>query len=136
MRHMAVARTALEAHSRCSGPDLVYLPGQPCVQGVQNATDKEGQLEFAQYDQFLSQQVAHFLRRLSEYSDRNSPVLDNTIVLFGSGASIGLRHGSYRRDGESRMADMYLSILHALGVEEESFADSSGTLSSSVFGLV
>ena len=118
---------------------------------LSHATDKEGQLEFAKYDQFLSHQVAHFLRRLSEYSDRNSSVLDNTIVLFGSGAStthnptnlptmlaggasMGLRHGSYWRNGESRMANMYLSILHSLGVEEQSFADSTGTLSSSVFG--
>ena len=150
---MAVARTALEPHFRCSGPDLVFLPGRQCVQDVQNATDKEGQLELAKYDQFLSHQVAHFLGRLSEYSDRNSPVLDNTIVLFGSGAStthnptslptlllggasMGLRHGSYWRNGESRMANMYLSILNPLGVEEQSFADGTGTLSSSVFGLV
>ena len=117
---------------------------------LSHATDKEGQLQFAKYDLFLSHQVAHFLGRLSEYKDRNSDVLDNTIVLFGSGAStthnstnlptmvaggasMGLKHGTYWRNGDSRMSNMYLSILHSLGVEEESFADSTGTLGDSVF---
>ena len=114
-------------------------------------TDKEGQLEFAKYDLFLSQQVAHFLGRLSEYQDRNGSVLDNTIVLFGSGAStthnprnlptliagganMGLKHGTYWRSGETRMSNLYLSILRALGIEQESFADSTATLNASIFG--
>ena len=59
-------------------------------------------------------------------------MLDNTIVLFGSGAStthnshnlptliaggakMGLKHGTYWREGESRMSNMYLSILRSLG---------------------
>ncbi len=120
---------------------------------LSHANDKEGQLQFAKYDRFLSQQVAHFLGRLCEYSDSNGTVLDNTIVLFGSGAStthnptnlptlvaggasMGLQHGIYWRGGESRMANMYLSILHSLGIEEESFADSTGTLGGPVFARV
>jgi hypothetical protein len=31
---------------------------------------------------------------------------------------------------------MYLSILRSLGIEKESFADSTGTLSDSIFGRV
>ena len=54
---------------------------------LSHATDKDGQLQFAKYDLFLSQQLAHFLERLNGYQDRNGSVLDNTIVLFGSGAS-------------------------------------------------
>jgi hypothetical protein len=118
---------------------------------LSHAGDKAGQLEFARYDLFLSQQLAHFLGRLSQYRDRNSSVLDNTLVLFGSGAStthnprnlptllaggasLGLRQGTYWRGGETRMANLFLSILGALGIEQESFADSSGTLNSSIFG--
>jgi hypothetical protein len=117
---------------------------------LSHATDKEGQLHFAKYDLFLSQQMAHFFERLNSYKDRNGSVLDNTIVLFGSGAStthnprnlptmvagganMGLKHGMYWRNGETRMANMYVSILHALGIEKESFADSTGTLSGSIF---
>ena len=54
---------------------------------LSHAADKEGQLAFAKYDLFLSQQIAHFLGRLTEYQDRDGSVLENTIVLFGSGAS-------------------------------------------------
>jgi len=117
---------------------------------LSHAEDKDGQLRFAKYDLFLSQQLAHFLERLSCYQDRNGPVLDNTIVLFGSGAStthnprnlptliagganMGLKHGKYWRNGETRMSNMYLSMLRSLGVDQESFADSTGTLSDSIF---
>ncbi len=117
---------------------------------LSHATDKEGQLAFARYDLFLSRQLAHFLGRIAEYRDREGSVLENTIVLFGSGAStthnprnlptliaggsrLGLRHGTYWRDGETRMSNLYLSVLHALGIERESFADSSGTLSNGLF---
>ena len=117
---------------------------------LSHATDKEGQLNFARYDLFLSEQVAYFLKRMNSYQDRNGTALDNTIVLFGSGAStthnplniptliagganMGLRHGQYWRKDETRMSNVYLSILHSLGVEQESFADSTGTLSDSIF---
>jgi hypothetical protein len=117
---------------------------------LSHATDKEGQLQFAKYDLFLSQQIAHFLQRLNEYKDREGTVLDNTIVLFGSGAStthnprnlptmvagganMGLKHGVFWRNGESRMSNMYLSILRSMGIPAESFADSTGTLTGSIF---
>lgn len=120
---------------------------------LSHATDKDGQLHFAKYDYFLSQQVAHFFEKMNSYKDRNGTVLDNTIVLFGSGAStthnptnlptlvagganMGLKHGTYWRKDESRMSNMYLSILRSLGIEQESFADSTSTLSGSIFSRV
>jgi hypothetical protein len=120
---------------------------------LSHATDKAGQLAFAKYDLFLSRRLAHFLGRLSEYRDRDGSVLSNTVVLFGSGAStthyprnlptliaggtnLGLGHGTYWRDGETRMSNVYLSILRTLGVEQDSFADSTGTFSQSVFTRV
>ncbi|MCX6591774.1 MAG: DUF1552 domain-containing protein [Acidobacteria bacterium] len=115
-----------------------------------HATDKEGQLQFAKYDLFLSQQIAHFLNRLNSYQDRQGSVLDNTIVLYGSGAStthtstnlptlvagganMGLKHGHYWRSKEGRMSNVYLSILHSMGIGVESFSDSTGTVTSPVF---
>jgi len=117
---------------------------------LSHATDKEGQQHFSQYDLFLSKQIAHFLDRLQGYQDRSGSVLDNSIVLFGSGAStthnprniptlvagganMGLKHGTYWKNGESRMSNMYVSILRALQVPVESFSDATGTLSSPVF---
>ncbi len=117
---------------------------------LSHATDRDGQLDFAKYDLFLSQQLAHFFSRLNEYKDRNGPVLDNTIVMYGSGAStthmprnlptlivgganMGVKHNNYWRKDDSRMSNMYLSVLRTLGVEEESFSDSTGTLTDSIF---
>ena len=77
-------------------------------------------------------------------------MLDNTIVLYGSGAStthlpenlptlvagganMGLKHGQYWRNGKTQMSDVFLSILHSLGVEEETFADSKHTGAREVF---
>lgn len=120
---------------------------------LSHAGDKDGQLAFAKYDRFLSEQLAHFLTRLTEYRDKDGSVLDNSLVLFGSGAStthnprnlptmiaggnnLGLKHGVYWRNGETRMSNMYLSLLRSLGIEQESFADSTGTLSNSIFSRV
>lgn len=120
---------------------------------LSHAEDKDGQLQFAKYDLFLSRQLAQFFTRMNAYQDRNGSVLDNTIVLFGSGAStthtprnlptliagganMGLKHGTYWRNEETRMSNMYLSILRSLGIGQESFADSTSTLSGSIFSRV
>ncbi len=117
---------------------------------LSHAGDKDGQLQFAKYDRFLMEQVAHFLNRLTEYQDHEGTVLDNTIVLFGSGAStthwpknlptlvaggsnMGLRHGRYWKKDDTKMSNMFLSILRAMDIERDSFADSTGTLSDSIF---
>jgi hypothetical protein len=117
---------------------------------LSHAEDKDGQLEFAKFDLFLSEQLAYFLGRLQEFRDRDGAVLDNTIVLYGSGAStthypknlptliagganMGLQHGAYWRSGETRLANVFLSILHSLGIEESQFADSTGVLQGSIF---
>jgi len=120
---------------------------------LSHAEDKDGQLAFAKYDLFLSQQVAYFLGRLNEFRDQEGTVLDNTIVLYGSGAStthnpsnlptllaggakMGLKHGTYWRKPNTPMSNVYLSILRSMGIEQESFSDSSGVLSDSIFGAV
>ena len=101
---------------------------------------------------FLSQQIAHFLKRMNGYQDRQGTVLDNTIVLFGSGAStthnnhniptliagganMGLKHGQYwKGKEETRMSNVHLSILQSMGIAQEAFSDSTGTLTGSIFG--
>lgn len=120
---------------------------------LSHAGDKDGQLDFAKYDRFLSEQLAHFFSRLQEYKDRDGTVLDNSIILYGSGAStthmprnlptlvagganMGLQHGTYWRDGETRMANVYLSILRSMKIETESFADSTSTVNDCIFSAV
>jgi len=120
---------------------------------LSHAEDKDGQLNFAKYDLFLSEQLAYFFARLQEFRDKSGPVLDNSIVLFGSGAStthnprnlptliagganMGLKHGVYWRRDETRMSNVFLSILHSLGIEQESFSDSTGVVGDSIFSRV
>ncbi|MFN7734085.1 MAG: DUF1552 domain-containing protein, partial [Pirellula sp.] len=91
---------------------------------LSHAGDKDGQLEFAKYDLFLSQQLAYFFHRLQTYRDQDSSVLDNTLVLYGSGAStthwpknlptmlvggsnLGVKHGRYWKQGEQRMSNLF-----------------------------
>ena len=118
---------------------------------LSHAADRDGLLAFARYDRFLSEQIAFFLGRLEALEEHGASVLDHTLVLYGSGCStthwprdlptlvaggsrLGLAHGRSVRVGERRMADLYVSILRALAVEQESFADSSGPLGDPVFG--
>ena len=117
---------------------------------LSHAGDKDGQLEFAKYDKFLSEQLAYFFNRLNEFQDHNGSLLDNSIVLYGSGCStthypknlptmvvggsnMGLKHGVHWRDGDTLMCNMYLSILHSLGIQIDQFGDSTGTLNNSIF---
>lgn len=120
---------------------------------LSHAEDKDGQLAFAKYDLFLSEQLAYFLGRLKQFRDTENSVLDNTIVLFGSGAStthnptnlptliaggakMGLKHGVHWRKPNTPMSNVYLSILHSMGIEEPSFSDSTGVLHDSIFTAV
>ena len=120
---------------------------------LSHAQDKDGQLNFAKYDQFLTKQLVHFFNRLQGYKDNLGNVLDNTIVLYGSGAStthlpenlptlvagganMGLNHGQYWRNGKTKMSNVFLSILHSMGIEENIFADSTKTAAGGVFTKV
>lgn len=117
---------------------------------LSHAEDKNGQLEFAKYDLFLSEQLAYFLGRLKEYHDPQGSLLDNTIVLFGSGCStthypknlptmiaggakLGLKHGMHWKKPDTPMSNLFLSILHALRIDAETFGDSTGPLADSIF---
>jgi hypothetical protein len=120
---------------------------------LSHAGDKDGQLQFAKYDLFLSEQLAYFFERLQEFQDKNGSVLDNSIVLYGSGAStthypknlptliagganMGLKHGAYWRADDTPMSNVFLSILYSMGIEENSFSDSTGVLRDSIFSRV
>ncbi len=117
---------------------------------LSHAGDKDGQLLFAKYDLFLSEQIAYFLGRLNEFTELDGKVLDNSIVVFGSGAStthnptnlptlvaggasMGLKHGTYWHRDNERLSNLYLSILQAMQLPETSFADSTGGLKDSIF---
>ncbi len=99
-----------------------------------------------QWDLFLTRQLAYFLQRLKDTAEGDGTLLDRTLVLYGSsnsqthvnldyplvlsgGRGLGLRHGQYRRFGESTpLSNLFVTMLHALGLPMEAFADSTGEL--------
>ena len=59
----------------------------------------------------------------------------NLPTMIAGGANLGLQHGQYWKDGDTRMSNVYLSILRSMEIHQESFADSTGTLNDSIFKL-
>ncbi len=99
-------------------------------------------------DLYLVEQFAYFLDKLDAIQDGEGTLLDNSMVLYGSGLSDGNRHqhhdlpivlagkagGQIETDryvvmkDETPMANLYLSMLDMLGTPAESIGDSSGRL--------
>jgi hypothetical protein len=105
--------------------------------------------QVAEIDRFHLRKLARFLGQLKTADEGGGNMLDNTMVLFGSGISdgsshnkenlplllaggqmLGLRHGSHLKfagDG-TPFANVLLSMLNAMGIERKNFMDSTGTL--------
>jgi hypothetical protein len=93
-------------------------------------------------------QYAYFMRRLQEIKEGERTLLDNSLVLFGSDLRDGNAHdphtlpillggrgggriapGEHRSYGkDTPLANLYVSMLAALGVPADRFADSTGPL--------
>jgi hypothetical protein len=84
---------------------------------------------------------------LSETSDGSRRLLDSTMVLYGSNmgdsnthdntnlpillAGGGFRHGqhlAFNQDDNTPLCNLFLTMLHRLGVESDAFGSSTGTL--------
>jgi hypothetical protein len=115
--------------------------------GLAHGAGKKGGAEnMGKFDQFMTEQLARFLTRLRETEEGEGNLLDTTQVLYGStnskthvnrnfplllagGGKLGLKHGHYLKFQESTpMSNVFVSMLQALGLEEERFVDSTGTL--------
>ncbi|RIK74695.1 MAG: hypothetical protein DCC68_22580 [Planctomycetota bacterium] len=110
--------------------------------------DKEKQEKISKINQFHMQQFGYFLKRLKSVKEGDSTLLDNSMILYGSGIGDGNRHNHddlpivlagrgggtlspgqhvrYRRD--TPLANLYVSLLERMGVEVDEFGDSTGRL--------
>jgi len=99
-------------------------------------------------DQFLMSQFAYFLEQLKSTKEGEGTLLDNSMILYGSGISDGNRHrhddlpvvlagrargtirpGRHIRfDRETPMNNLFLSMLDRVGAKVERLGDSSGRL--------
>lgn len=102
----------------------------------------------AKINRFQVEQFGAFLQRLARAQSGESDLLSSSLVLFGSGLGDGNRHdhgnlpmllageggGAARSRGhvvcaeETPMANLYLAVMHAMGRQDEEFADSDGVL--------
>lgn len=101
-----------------------------------------GEIEVAQMELF-----GELLRDLQEVDEADGSLLDNTMVLYGchmGDANIhnntnlpvilaggGFRHGqhlAFNQHNNRPLANLYLSMLHNMGLETDRFASSTGTL--------
>ncbi len=112
----------------------------------ENKADK--QARYQRINRWHAEQVAYFLGKLRGYREGEGSLLDNSMVLFGSGMSDGNahsphnlplvlagrgggtlatgRHLTYAKDHP--MANLHLGLLRRMGVNAERFADSTGEL--------
>lgn len=126
-------------------PACIGLPGN--WHGLAHGAGKKGGAEkLGKFDQFLTENLARFLRRLKDTPEGDSNMLDRTLVLYGSsnskthqnqnyplllagGKPLGFQHNQYLKFGpQTPMSNVFVSMLQALGVETDRFADSTGTL--------
>ena len=103
-----------------------------------------------QWDRWRAEQHAYFLKRLRNTPEGEGNMLDNTVVLWGSahphashstrnypihlagGNRLGFRHGrlhDFVGDKKVPLANLFVSMLNAVDVPIEKFADSTGNLS-------
>ena len=108
--------------------------------------------EWGRYDQWLAKQFTYFLDRMKNTYDEHGSLLDNTLILYGSacstthdavnyplvlagGAKMGVKHGAYEKfDDHVPMSNLFVNMLHTLGIEMDSFSDSSGKLDTKILG--
>ena len=103
-----------------------------------------------QWDRWRAEQHAYFLKRLRNTPEGEGNMLDNTVVLWGSahphashstrnypihlagGNKLGFKHGrlhDFVGDKKVPLANLFVSMLNAVDVPIEKFADSTGNLS-------
>ena len=111
----------------------------------------EEPLRKTQYEKCVTwhvEQVAYFLNRLKSLDEGGTSLLDNSMVMFGCAIKCGNLHLEHnlpialagrgkgtlkpgrrlRFAPETPLCNLYLSMLHRMGIKEQSFGDSTDTL--------
>jgi hypothetical protein len=129
---------------------LARAVGFKLTHQLSHATKEPGGWEnFGKYNRFISEEYGRFAKKLKSTPEAGGEgsMLDNTLLLFGSasstyhlsrnyplilagGKNMGFKHGQFLKYDEEKvpLSNLYLSMLHKLGVETDKFANSNGTL--------
>ncbi len=110
--------------------------------------DKEKMEKIAKIDKFFASEFAYFLGKLKSIKEGGGTLLDNSMILYGSAISDGNRHnhhdlpivmagggGGSIQTGRhliypkhTPLNDLFLSMLHRVGVNRKELGDSKGPL--------
>jgi len=111
-------------------------------------SNKEKIAKIAKIDKFNIEQYAYLLKKLKSVKEGDSNMLDNSMVLLGSGLSDGNRHSHHdlpiviggkgggslksgrhiRYPRETPLCNLYVSMLDRMGAFVEKFGDSKARL--------
>jgi hypothetical protein len=130
--------------------DFSFLPG---VKGGMHTLSHHAEepVRKKQYETCVTwhvEQVGYFLNKLKSLDEGGTSLLDNSMVMFGCGIKCGNLHLEHdlpiavagrgkgtlkpgrrlRFAPETPLCNLYLSMLHRMGINEDSFGDSTGTL--------
>lgn len=114
-----------------------------------HGNDEEKKKKIARINRFHSEQFAYFLGRLKAVGEGNGSLLDNSMIVYGSGLADGNRHAHdnlpillcgggggtlssgrhVRVPKETPMANLFLEMMERMGVHQDRFGDSTGRLS-------
>ncbi len=106
---------------------------------------EENKAKFAVLNRYHVGLLAYLLAKLDALPDGDGSLLDNSMMLYGSGMSDGNEHNHHplpvvlagraggaldggrhlRHAPETTMSNLLLAMLHKLGIERESFGDST-----------
>ena len=109
---------------------------------------EEKKLKISKINLFHTTQLAWFLAKLKSMKEANGSVLDNCMIVYGSGIGDGNRHNHddlpvllagrgggalqpgrhFKLDRKVPMTNLYLSLLDRMGVKAEKLGDSTGKL--------
>lgn len=116
---------------------------------ISHHMDKQELLEeYIRITAWHVEQYAYFLDKLRSIKEGDKTLLDNSMIMFASDLRDGNRHsprnlpiilagkgGGKIKTGQNLiyekdtpLANLYLTMLHSMGIEEQQFADSTGTL--------
>lgn len=104
--------------------------------------------KIAAINTFHTQQFAYFLEKLKSIKEGEGTLLDNCMIVYGSGIADGNRHAHHdlpvlmagrgagtikpgrhvKYPTETPMANLYISMLERMGVKVDHFGDSTGKI--------
>ena len=113
-----------------------------------HGNNAEKQEKIAKINQYHVAQFAYWLKKLDSISEGEGTLLDNSMIMYGSGLADGNRHHHHglpialagRGGGtiqagrhlslprETPLTNLYLSMLDRLGAQVATFSDSTGRL--------